>query len=90
LATSCQRPCVFFAFRRLNRADYIGGCYVGSSGDAGNIQATCTQVFAINQSLFDITISGKTYSIKEQIDGQAGTAGLLKKKETGFISGLPQ
>jgi hypothetical protein len=77
-----------FAFRRLNRADYVGGCYAGSSGDAGNIQATCTQVFAINQSLFDITILGKTYSIKEQIEWASWNGRAFKKEGNRVYFGI--
>ena len=77
-----------FVFRKLNRADYIGGCYAGMSGDAGNPEATCTEVFAIKQSLFDVSISGKTYAIKERIEWANWNGRAFKKEGNAVYFGI--
>ena len=68
LTTAYSSSFAQFVFKRLHRSDYIGGCYVGTSGDVGNQTVTGSEVFTITQSLFDISISGKTYSIEKSCD----------------------
>lgn len=82
-----------FLFRKLKRSGYIGGCYSGTSGDTGKQEATCTEVFTIKQSFFDISILGKTYAIKERLEW-ANWSGRAFKKEGnrvyfGITSMLP-
>lgn len=77
-----------FVFRKLNRADYIAGCYAGMSGNAGNPEATCTEVFTIKQSLFDISVSGKTYAIKERIEWANWNGRAFKKEGNTVYFGI--